>query len=112
MTYMVFFLLATLAAAAIVQPLLPGSRATHPLPSVGRLVPAERSPRSATQQPGQKCPACGARAELGDQFCARCGGTLSKAPVVPGCALCGAPLGEGDRYCRKCGASVPDGGGK
>ena len=104
MSVVLFFVLAIVAAAAIVQPLLPGSRVGYPLPAQrGRALPARPSPVDRATR-GPACPKCGAPVKDGDGFCVRCGGALL-APVVPlSCGACGARLAEDDLFCRKCGA--------
>jgi RNA polymerase subunit RPABC4/transcription elongation factor Spt4 len=105
MSVALFFVLAILTAAAIAQPLLPGSRVTFLLPAArGRGIPAQ--PSAARSSKGLACPQCGAPVKADDRFCVRCGKELMAVPAAPVCAACGALLAEDDGFCRKCGAPV------
>jgi len=101
MSIALFLALVLLTAAAIVRPLLPGSRTTHPLPaSLPRRAPLPHSP-AVGQIRGLECPTCGTPIRPGDNFCVSCGGSL-EAPGAT-CAACGAPMDEEDQFCRRCG---------
>ncbi len=115
----IFFLLALLAAGAIVYPLLPGrapARAGAGPSTDGEIEAAVRKLRRARAEGGRACPACGKAYQPGDRFCVRCGGALppgdqSKSalpPAGPVCPSCGAALQEGDRFCAKCGYTLHD----
>ena len=105
MSIALFFVLAVVAAAAIVQPLLPGSRASYPLPSGRGQSRAVRPPSRVTSSQGAKCPGCGAPVQPDDRYCVRCGATLGEVHM-PVCAACGTVLSEDDQFCRKCGTRV------
>lgn len=114
----IFFLLALLAAGAIVYPLLPGRTPAPPAPAVtdDEIERAVRKLRRARAGGGRACPACGEAYQPGDHFCVRCGGALpagdpGKSPLPlagPVCPSCGAALQEGDRFCAKCGYTLHD----
>lgn len=105
MSIALFFVLAIVAAAAIVQPLLPGSRASYPLPSGRGQSRAVRPPSRVTESQSPACTGCGAPVKPDDRFCVRCGATLIEAQK-PVCAVCGTLLSEDDQFCRKCGTRV------
>jgi len=105
MSIAIFFVLAIGAAAIIVQPLLPGSSASYPLPSGRGQSRAVRPPSRVTSSQGAACPGCGAPVKPDDRFCVRCGATLIGVQK-PTCPACGAALSEDDQFCRKCGARV------
>lgn len=102
MSISVFILLALLAGAAVVYPLLPG-----------RAMPSERGAGGRKESP-LRCASCGRPYQAGDHFCVRCGAALAEhlaidvrpAPLAR-CLACGAGLREGDRFCGKCGQIVP-----
>jgi predicted amidophosphoribosyltransferase len=112
----IFFLLALLAAAAIVHPLLPGRAPALLAPAVtdGEIETAVRKLRRTRAGGGRACPACGEAYQPGDRFCVRCGGALPPGdqikshlpPAGPVCPSCGAALQEGDKFCAKCGYTL------
>jgi predicted nucleic acid-binding Zn ribbon protein len=110
----IFFLLALLAAVAIIYPLLPGRAPTAPAITDGEIEAAVRKLRRARAGGGRACPACGEAYQPGDCFCVRCGRALpvgdgAKAQLPPAglvCLSCGAALQEGDRFCAKCGYTL------
>ena len=107
MSIALFFVLAILVAAAVVQPLLPGSHVSYPLPgSRSRSLPARSSPAPGWTQ-GPACPTCGAPVMPGDNYCVGCGGVLAVRGAT--CAACGVPTAEDDEFCRKCGARLRGG---
>ncbi|MCL5110473.1 MAG: zinc-ribbon domain-containing protein [Chloroflexi bacterium] len=65
----------------------------------GKVRAAVAEPRASA---GVTCPACGARNQADDKFCARCGRSLAQAQ----CARCGTAYDEGDVFCAKCGAPL------
>jgi predicted nucleic acid-binding Zn ribbon protein len=103
--------LAVIAAAAIVYPLLPGRTASLWAPTVAEedIERAVRDLRRARSRDGLFCPTCGQAYQPGDRFCVQCGGTLSQPQAAtegPACPSCGAPIGEGDQFCAKCGHGI------
>jgi len=106
MSIALFFVLAIVAAAVIVQPLLPGSRATsYPLPSGRGQSRSARPSSRVTESQGPACAGCGAPVKLDDRFCVRCGATLGEAQETV-CAACGTMMSADDQFCRKCGTRV------
>jgi uncharacterized OB-fold protein len=108
----IFFLIAALAAVAIVYPLLPGRVASQPAPKVSNeeIEQAVRDLRRLRSQGALFCPACGQAYRTGDRFCVRCGSALPEAGAVGRkCPSCGASLHENDRFCARCGRSVAAG---
>jgi uncharacterized OB-fold protein len=106
MAIAVFFLLALIAAVAIVYPLLPGRAGSRPAPVVtdGDIEQAVRALRRGRGKPGLSCPSCGRAYQPGDQFCVGCGSKLPAVAVAAQlCPACGATLRAGDRFCSKCG---------
>jgi predicted nucleic acid-binding Zn ribbon protein len=104
----IFFLLATIAAAIIAYPLLPGRAVAWPAPPVtdGDIERAVRDLRRSRSVGGLSCPACGQGYQAGDRFCVRCGGALSQPQAASSglvCPSCGAAIHEGDRFCARCG---------
>jgi predicted RNA-binding Zn-ribbon protein involved in translation (DUF1610 family) len=123
----IFFLIAAVAAAAIVYPLLPGRGVPQPAPGVSseeieeavrdlRRVRSQRGAEQALGDPGVQgqatlsCPACGHAYRAGDRFCVRCGGPLPEAGAAGlKCPSCGASLHEGDLFCARCGRRLAGG---
>jgi len=71
-----------------------------------RKIKALRGERKQARKPAGargKCAKCGTPYDSGDQFCAKCGASLT---LKRACANCGAPYYEGDRFCVKCGKSL------
>jgi predicted amidophosphoribosyltransferase len=107
----IFFVLAVIAAAAIVYPLLPGRTASLRAPTVAEedIERAVRNLRQARRRDGLFCPTCGQAYQPADRFCVQCGGTLSQlqaATESPACPSCGATIGERDQFCAKCGHGI------
>ena len=113
MSIFVFFVLAFIAAGIIAYPMLSGRR---PAPAAtaltdGEIEQAVRDLRRSRGGGGLVCSSCGRRAQTGDLFCVRCGGSLSQAdagsePDGLVCSACGAGLHAGDQFCAKCGHPV------
>ena len=104
----IFFLLAMIAAGAIIYPLLPGRVLAEPAPAVsdGEIEQAVRRLRRSRTRDGLLCPHCGKGYQAGDRFCVGCGGALPGAEAGstgPTCPGCGAALRQDDQFCAKCG---------
>jgi hypothetical protein len=107
----IFFVLATIVAAIVIYPLLPGRTAAEPALGVtdGDIERALGQFRRTKGHAGSLCPACGQSYQAGDSFCVRCGGTLPQSQPAadePACPSCGATAREGDQFCAKCGHAV------
>lgn len=107
----IFFVLALIAAAVIVYPLLPGRRPEQPAPAVtdGDIDRAVRRLRRERGRSGLSCPSCGMSYQAGDRFCVRCGNGLPQAPSTDAgvlCPGCGATVRQDDRFCAKCGQDL------
>jgi predicted amidophosphoribosyltransferase len=108
MGIVVFVLLALIATAIVVYPLLPGRAPAPSAPAVTErdIEQAVRILRQTRRQGGLFCPACGKGYQAGDRFCVRCGGELPQAQAAADellCPSCGAAMRPGDRFCAKCG---------
>jgi predicted amidophosphoribosyltransferase len=106
----IFFVLALVAAAIVVYPLLPGRRPA-PLPAALSDADIKRAVESARQRrhrSGLSCPNCGQAYEAGDRFCVQCGEGLPQAATAsrPVCPSCGATIRGDDRFCAKCGYTL------
>ena len=117
MSLVIFFLLALIAAGAIVYPLLAGRAPAQPVPAItaGDIEGAVRGLRRARTRSGGAllCPKCGRAYQAGDRFCVGCGSALPQVQAVAEgavCPACGAAIRPGDRFCAKCGHSL--GGGE
>ena len=113
MSLVIFFLLALIAAGAIVYPLLPGRAPAQPAPAVtdGDIERAVRRLRRGHTRRGGAllCPECGRLYQAGDHFCVGCGSALPQGQAVSEdavCPACGAAIRPGDRFCAKCGHSL------
>lgn len=118
MALLVLFILALIATAILLYPLLPGRIPAQAPPAVTdkeieQAVRAlRRSRRERASGPScPACPACGQVYQAGDRFCVRCGELLPPAtPATPTCPACGARVGPDDRFCARCGRTLPDRG--
>jgi predicted amidophosphoribosyltransferase len=107
----IFFLLALIAAAIIVYPLLPGRVPAVTDGDIERVVRDLRRDRRRDAS-GLSCPVCGQGYQAGDRFCVACGGALSETQaILPGlvCPSCGAAIHEGDHFCARCGHNMAAG---
>jgi len=82
----------------------------------GIKAPAERQilPSSPPVQPSARCAWCQEALRPGNQFCTKCGrtisGSLKQWPVASRkCGYCNADIPAGDQFCRKCGRSLSGG---
>jgi pSer/pThr/pTyr-binding forkhead associated (FHA) protein/uncharacterized RDD family membrane protein YckC len=68
------------------------------------LPPVPKPAESATEGPGEACPACGLAASPSDRFCRRCGEDLSaKKPQQTVCEHCKAAVDLPAEFCGSCG---------
>lgn len=65
------------------------------------LLCAECAAKPLPAEDAETCPKCGARLEIGDTFCGRCGQRIEYA-----CPGCSAVLEATDTFCGKCGHRV------
>jgi predicted amidophosphoribosyltransferase len=93
MSFVILALLLIGTIALVAYPLRGGAPVVAEVGQVAR--PAGKRP---------SCPGCGARYDVGDRFCVRCGHALPVVGTPSLCAACGAPHEPDDSFCAKCGA--------